>query len=472
MDNRVCLLFTKPVYPDVTRCDVKKETLSCDFKAIWQDLGFDPDNPFKNFVSRGGTAVIKPNWVMDSNPVSKGLDCLVTHSSIILQVIEWIAEAMGGEGTIVIGDSPIQGCDFGQLLSANRMDEIMGGVRRRYRSLNILVEDWRLTLIDRDNHARFSGKDLQQKYVEQVDKRAKEEYVLIDLGKDSFLEEISDFAGRFRVTCYKPSLMQLHHQHGKHRYLVTNRVFGIDLMVNLPKMKTHAKAGLTGALKNIVGINGHKEYLPHHITGSYQQGGDCYLRSSVLKSLYERFADQFWEHNADYKPFKRMSMAFLLRTLRSLVDIVCKDTNLEASWPGNEVIWRTILDLNHILYFSHNSPKHILTIVDGIVAGEGDGPLRPKPKPTGIIVVGQNPAYIDAVLARIMGYSIPRVPLVYHALYHRKSLFCGPDLKEFSVSLITDNRETRSLKFYDLPVLQLEKPHNWKRAETGTQVKR
>ena len=32
---------------------------------------------------------------------------------------------------------------------------------------------------------------------------------------------------------------------------------------SLPKLKTHKKAGITCALKNLIGINGNKEYLPH-----------------------------------------------------------------------------------------------------------------------------------------------------------------------------------------------------------------
>ena len=465
MDNAVHLLLTKPLYPDTPLPGDEESGLSTGFRAIWKSMGLDPENPFGGLVSRGGTVVIKPNWVMDSNPVAAGLDCLITHSSIVLRVMEWAAKAMCGEGTVVIGDAPIQLCDFGKLLSASGMESVVRSVQSRYPGLKVAVEDWRLTLIDRSDGSHCGRAQTRQKYVEQIDERSARDYVLIDVGKDSFLEELSDFADRFRVTCYPPSLMGRHHGHGVHRYLVTRRVFGIDLMVNLPKMKTHAKAGFTGALKNIVGINGHKEYLPHHIYGSYEDGGDCYARPSALKSLYERLSDRFWEHNSGYGPLERASATLALGSLRRLVDSVCREKNVEGSWPGNEVLWRMVLDLNHILYFSSSSPKHILTIVDGIVAGEGEGPLRPRPKATGLLAVGRNPAYLDAVLARSMGYCIPRVPLVYHALYHRASRFCGPKLDDFSVSHVAADGTTRSVEFYNLPVFNLEKPHLWRRAE-------
>src|SRR5262249_446314 len=119
---------------------------------------------------------------------------------------------------------------------------------------------------------------------------------VVDLAEDSFLEDIAEHSGQFRVSMYKPSVMAEHHRAGKHEYLVTKRIFEADLVVNLPKLKTHAKAGLTGALKNLVGINGHKESLPHHIKGSYFSGGDGYCRPNRLRRYYDDLEDHLWEH--------------------------------------------------------------------------------------------------------------------------------------------------------------------------------
>jgi uncharacterized protein (DUF362 family) len=54
------------------------------------------------------------------------------------------------------------------------------------------------------------------------------------------------------------------HHPGVHQYLVAKEVIEADIIINLPKLKTHRKAGVTCALKNLIGINGNKEYLPHH----------------------------------------------------------------------------------------------------------------------------------------------------------------------------------------------------------------
>jgi len=46
-----------------------------------------------------------------------------------------------------------------------------------------------------------------------------------------------------------------------------------------------------------------------------------------------------------------------------------------------------------------------LTLVDGVVAMEGDGPSGGTPKPVGLLVAGKDPVAVDAVLARAMGFA-------------------------------------------------------------------
>ena len=59
---------------------------------------------------------------------------------------------------------------------------------------------------------------------------------------------------------------------GRNEYLLSETVLSADLVVNLPKLKTHKKTGVTLALKNLVGINGDKNLLPHHCVGSPDAG--------------------------------------------------------------------------------------------------------------------------------------------------------------------------------------------------------
>ena len=217
-----------------------------------------------------------------------------------------------------------------------------------------------------------------------------------------------------------------------------------------------------------MGINGHKEYLPHHIRGSYFAGGDCYCRHNFFAALGDRVYDWWWEQHSQSGEWKRWWHQNLYTALRGCRALSGGDHIAPGSWSGNETIWRTTLDLNHLLYFGARRPKHIFNLVDAIVAGEGQGPLRPTPKPLGLLVAGENPASIDAVLARIIGYNLSRVPTVYHAVNHRKSQFGGVDLRQLPVVFAGETPRTGTL--LDVPVVGFQPPRNWQRAMSPIKV--
>ena len=54
---------------------------------------------------------------------------------------------------------------------------------------------------------------------------------------------------------------------------MSKTILGADLVINCLKMKTHKKAGVTLSMKNLIGINGDKNWLPHYRTGFASQGG-------------------------------------------------------------------------------------------------------------------------------------------------------------------------------------------------------
>ena len=69
------------------------------------------------------------------------------------------------------------------------------------------------------------------------------------------------------------------------------------------------------------------------------------------------------------------------------------DGDVEGGWHGNDTVWRMCLDLNRVLLYSNRkghlceTPRRaVLSIADGIVAGEGDGPLKSDPRAMGIIL--------------------------------------------------------------------------------------
>ena len=309
---------------------------------------------------------------------------------------------------MIVGDAPVQGCDFDRLLKATGLGAWSDQLKRaepRFKG----VRDFRRTTCVFVDGVRMAEEGRQ----------AEENFVLFDLGGRSLLEPITDGEGSFRVTCYDPRLLARTHAPGRHQFLVARDIIEADVVINLPKLKTHKKAGITNALKNLIGINGNKEYLPHHRLGGSGSGGDCYPDTNLFKRALEFTADQQNKTDslAAARAWTLMSKPFV-RALRIMGD----ELGVEGSWSGNDTIWRTCLDLNRILLYGRTDgtladrpQRQTLHIVDAIVAGQGDGPLKPQPLALGMLLAGRNPAAVDWVGARLLAYDPNRLMIVREA---------------------------------------------------------
>jgi hypothetical protein len=96
---------------------------------------------------------------------------------------------------------------------------------------------------------------------------------------------------------------------------------------------------------------------------------------------------------------------------------------VDGSWEGNDTLWRTILDLNRVLLYADKegrlrpeAQRRCLSIVDGILAGEGEGPLGATPVPTGLLIGGGDPCLVDWVATRAMGLDPQQIPTIARAL--------------------------------------------------------
>ena len=233
-------------------------------------------NPFKELIKPGDMVVLKPNMVMHKNGNKEfSTDCLITHGSIIRAIVDYVYIALGGKGKIIIGDSPLQKCDFSKVIIENGTKSIVNFYKKN--GINVELIDFRKERAITDSSGRIRG-------IEKLngDPRG---YTIVDLGKDSMLYDIIDDYEKFRVTNYNPNLMKEHHNPEKNEYLIPNTILEADVIINLPKPKTHRKAGITGAMKNLVGINGNKDWLPHHRRGSKFDGGDEYLNHNLFKEI-------------------------------------------------------------------------------------------------------------------------------------------------------------------------------------------
>jgi len=362
--------------------------------------------PLGKVIPSGARVLIKPNLVLHQNEGEAGLDCLVTDASLIQATVE--AALQGGAAEVLVGDAPIQACDFPSLLQSTGLDLWARELSERDSRFKGM-RDFRRTTCVLAHGVRTAAENL----------RPEDQFALFDLGKNSLLEAVSRDDKRFRVAWYDPRLMARTHGSGFHRYLVAREVLEADVVINLPKLKTHKKAGITCALKNLIGINGNKEYLPHHRLGGSANGGDCYPGRSKVKRALEYVTDRqnltsgfvaaaFWHGLGS--GFSRISR---LQGDRLGVD---------GSWSGNDTIWRTCLDLNRILYYgkpdgtmASELQRRVIHIVDAVIAGQGNGPLAPDPLSLGLILAGDNPVAVDWVGAHLLAYDPFKIPLLRHA---------------------------------------------------------
>lgn len=359
------------------------------------------ENPFGGIIEKGMTVLIKPNWVLHRNYSNQGNDCLVTHPNLIFAVLLEVLEAQPGR--VIIGDAPVQECDLDVLVPPEWRDRL-----KSLANCPLEVVDFRRTILRSGGFTAGQDQDL----------RAEDRYTLFDLGTDSLLEPVSTADSKFRITCYDPDLLARRHRPGKHQYLLAKEPFEADVIINLPKMKCHKKAGVTGALKNVVGLNGNKEFLPHHRVGGKGAGGDCYPGRSVLKSMAERCYDEANRVIGTSECERWLKRSSHLIRLQSLVG----NPEIEGGWHGNDTVWRMTLDLNRLLLYgradgtlSDTPLRKIYSIADGIVAGEGEGPLAPRPVSMGVLTFASSSAFSDLVEASLMHFDWRKIPAVREA---------------------------------------------------------
>lgn len=408
-----------PEYPFKSK-DCLSEEGNRTYEAVRQVLlllGMDPSNygqkswnPLGDLIKPGTRILIKPNFVYHES--HNGINALVTHSSLIRSLLDYVCIAMDGRGTIVIGDSPIQGADFDRLVEVSGLSSIVQFFSR--------LPDLRMEVVDFRTEKVLLNKEgvIVDKLKLPGDPAG---YTTINLRDKSLLKEVEHLAARFRVTMYNKREMFKHHSGSTHEYLIPNTVFNSDLIISLPKLKTHRIAGFTGALKSTIGLVGRKDWLPHFCRGSASSGGDQFNQSSFRKWLIAELSDKIDASD-------NIVMRKLLTRLRQIIHRMryrfpYKDPALWGEWYGNDTIWRTILDVFRIIRYTDPSgklngtnPKKFLTIVDGIIAGEGEAPLAPTPKKTGWIIGGMEPVAVDLVCTTLMGFDYKKIPQIQNAL--------------------------------------------------------
>ncbi len=334
-------------------------------------LGID----WRGLIRPGDRVLLKPNFIRESHSQRPDeWEQIITHGTVIAAVAEHVLAA---GGKITLADAPQTDSDFDKICERTGIRKLDAEI------LDLRREAWRT-----ENGVIVERRKLPE------DPRG---YVLVDLGERSCFAGKS---GRFYGADYDTAFTAQHHSNGRHEYLLSRSAMDADVFINLPKLKTHKKVGVTLSLKNLVGINGDKNYLPHFCLGTPDEGGDEFPDSSVRNKVQSKLVGAL-KGGPWWTP-----------TLKRVGSKIFGDSGTvvrSGNWYGNDTTWRMVLDLNLALF---QKPRRYLSIVDGIIAGEGNGPMEADAKPCGVLVAGTNPVAVDFVCVELMGFDWRKLPMI------------------------------------------------------------
>jgi uncharacterized protein (DUF362 family) len=412
-----------------------------------------------SIIKPADKVIIKPNWVNHSHlDKPDDWDYVITHPDVITAVIIKVLKFLNENGEITICDSPEGETDFARLLSLYPVDLWKEKAHEKGVKLSILdLRDfcWKKSdgiIVDR---TRLPGDPAGN-----VD-------VNLQGRKSEFLNHQKSPRGYYGAD-FNMTETNKAHDGFNNLYRVSKTVIEADVFINIPKLKTHKKGGITCCLKNLVGINTYKNYLPHHSEGSVKEKGDQFPGENInskIEGPLMAFLKQNLLQNTTiakwFKPFKKMGR------------LIFGDTNKvirSGNWYGNDTIWRMILDLNKVLFYAGTDgamrpsdfiqAKKYIGIVDGILGGQGNGPLYPDPIQAGFLITGSNPVSIDVVCARVMGFDPAKIPAIKNAFAIKEYPIC-----DFAEEDIIIHFKSGQYTLKDFPaenIVHFEPHYGWK----------
>ena len=403
-------------------------------------------------IQPGNKIVIKPNWIRESHLTRPHeWEQVITHPNIITAVLKKVLEKLKGKGKISIVDGPETASSFEKILShypvtlwTTMADE--AGIA--FDIVDLREDEW----ITNENvvikRKKLPGDSLGSTQINLLNDASE---FFLHSPKNGYFGADSDINETNQA-----------HDGSNNLYRVSRTVLEADVFINVPKLKTHKKAGITSSLKNLVGINTYKNFLPHNSIGTVEDGGDQFpVKNS--KSVIESFLMPIIHQKILINP--RLAKIFSpLQSLGKKLFGNNSQTIRGGSWYGNDTIWRTILDLNKVLFYANpdgslkedhwSSAKKYITVIDGILAGDGDGPKSPDPVCLGYLFCGVNPVATDAVCANFMGFDPLKIPAIAKAFTVKRY-----SLTNFNYDQIVAKINNENFKPGEIPPKFIKKLH-------------
>lgn len=376
-------------------------------------------NPLGDLIAPGDQVIVKPDfgWSRDRHTKLRGeqLEASSTHASLLRPVLDFALRAAGPTGRVTVVDAPGEECELDQVIGPLGVDRLIGWLARRHRGLGLrdlrrfrMVPHLPIDDVRKLGRAYHLGLLVRRRL--PGDPRG---YRVVDLGARSWFADPAvrcDRLGYHRSQLVAP---RRHHTDRVHEYSIPQTVLDADVIINLPKMKTHRQAGVTLSLQSAVGLTDRKRWLPHFQAGDPSLGGDQRERPpSRLQRL---------EEHASYLPLPGGH-----RLVARKPRLERKPQIRDGNWESNDTLWRTVLDLNRILLCADRDgvvrdvpQRRYLSLVDGIVAGEGEGPAGATPIHAGLLVAGLDPILVDYVCAELMGFDPMAIPQIARGVAQR-----------------------------------------------------
>lgn len=371
-----------------------------------ENYGTDSWNPFKGYLVPGQTVVIKPNFVQDYHPSKMDIFSIITHPSVIRTIMDYCYIALKGRGKIIIADAPQYNCNFENLCNISKLS----GIRDLFGDI-VEVRDLRKYWSDKMHFEsmkiKLDGDPLGSS--------------IFDLKEESLFYGKNNMPKIYGASFYRDEILKHHSQYG-HTYEIANTLLKADMVIFIPKLKTHKKVGTTLVSKGLVGMSTDKNCLVHYTLGSVDKNGDQYPPKTF--NLMERVL--IGTERLMYELLLRPKVAILEKLHRFIYYIhnhTTKNLGIKVNpknrkvdcgnWYGNDSAWRMTADLVNI---SNKHIKNKLCIVDGIIGGSEDGPLNPTPKNSSLIVIGDDIVFTDLVATHIMGFDCKKIKLYKYFL--------------------------------------------------------
>jgi uncharacterized protein (DUF362 family) len=374
-------------------------------------LGTPLWNPLGELVRPGSSVFVLCNFVYHRRPTETVASffgkCI--HASVLRAVLDYVLLAVGPRGRVAFGNAPLQSCSWDEVLKEVGATAVLDFYKRK--GCEVEARDLRSKVVKWTYLGRTVETQLRDVATECAE---------VDLGTTSLLSEFdrNGNSPRFGVTDYDLRRTAAFQSEENHRYVISRAIVDADAVISISKLKTHNKVGITCGLKGYVGVVGHKDCLAHYRVGSPSAGGDEYPDQSPFAHALSQLHNSVWGRR-----HSKLGQGALQVLYRS----ACRasalgDTIKGGGWYRNDTAWRMALDLARIVraldkagHMSDSVQRSTISFIDGIVGGEGDGPLSPTPVNTGLMVFSPDVAIGDLVACRLMGFDPNSFPLIREA---------------------------------------------------------